>query len=143
MKILSWGSWIAASGIVCLVGSTGSASITRRDNDGHQSSLRATVTATDGTFRAITLQGVGCTISLCSRVRVNDTKSNSVWLDGLASVQPISQDADGSVRAIFTFKDGAEHQASVVAGNRVLYVQGRFGRTERLDLASLTKIDFK
>jgi hypothetical protein len=97
----------------------------------------------DGTARTITLQGVGCTESICSRVRARDMKADGVWLDGLASVREISREAEGPVRAVFTFKDGVERQASVVPGNRVLYVEGRFGRTEKLDLASLAKIDFE
>ena len=45
--------------------------------------------------------------------------------------------------AIVTFRDGAERHVSIIAGNRVLYVRGRFGRPEQLDLAGLTKIDFE
>jgi hypothetical protein len=42
-----------------------------------------------------------------------------------------------------TFRDGAQRHTSIVAGNRVLYVQNGFGRREKLDLASLMKIDFE
>jgi hypothetical protein len=153
MKMQSWGSRLAATGTVCLVclaGGAGTASITPflplptvDDHAGHRSSLRAMVTMASGTTRNITLEGVGCTESLCSRVLATDVKADSVWLDGLASVREISHNADGPVTAIFTFRDGAERQVSVSRWNRVLYVQGSFGRTEKLDLASLTRIDFE
>jgi len=140
MKMLSWPR-IAAAGTVCLIGTAGIAS-TPRDLEGHKSSLRATVIMADGTARAVTLQGVGCAISMCSRVRANAIQADSVWLDGLASVREISHNADGPVNVIFIFRDGVERHASIIALNRVLYVQGRFWGTEKLDLASLTKIDF-
>ena len=142
MKIRSFASRIAAIASVCLVGSAGASSITALDSEGHDSSLRATVTMADGTSRAITLQGVGCTAGICSRVRATDVKADSVWLDGLASVREISHETEGPIKALFTFKDGSVRETSIVEGNRVLYVQGRFGRTEKLDLASLAKIDF-
>ena len=151
MKMLSLGCRIAAIAIVCLIGSTGVASTIApfvplpavHDSDGHRSSLRARVMMADGTTRTITVQGVGCTESLCSRVRARDIKADSVWLDGLASVHEISHNADGPIQALFTFKDGSERRTSIIAWNRVLYVEGRFGRTEKLDLAKLTKMDFE
>ena len=112
-------------------------------DQGHRSSLRARVTLEDGTSRAITIQGVGCTESICSRVRATAVMADSVWLDGLASVRAISHDTTGPVKAVFTLKNGTERQASIVQVNRVLYVDGRFGRTEKLDLGSLTRIDFE
>jgi len=142
---------IAAIAVVCLVGSTAVAGIITPYlplppvdySEGHRSSLRARVTMADGTARTITLQGVGCTESLCSRVRARDMKAESVWLDGLASVREISHNADGPVKAVFTFKDGSERQTSIIRWHRILYVEGRFGRTEKLDLASVTRIDFE
>src|SRR5580704_3050994 len=107
MKMLSWGSRIAAAGFVVLLGSTAVASVTpwlplpaMDDHTGHRSSLRVRVTMLDGTTRKMTIQGVGCTESLCSRVRAKDTTTDSVWLDGLASVRTVSHDAEGPVKAI-------------------------------------------
>jgi hypothetical protein len=134
---------VVATGIVCLVATGGVAGITPHDDEGHRSSLRATVTMADGTARVVTLQGVGCAVSICSRVRAKDSKAYNVWLDGLASVREISHDVDGPVSAIFKFRDGTERQTSIVEANRVLYLEGGFGRTEKLDLASLTKIEFE
>jgi len=148
MQILSAGSRIAAIAVMCLVGRSSVASpwlpLPAVDNhEGHRSSLQARVTMADGAARAITLQGVGCTESICSRVRAMDLKADSVWLDGLASIREISHEADGPVRVVFTFKNGTERQASIRPGNRVLYIDGRFGRTEKLDLGRVTKIDFE
>ena len=109
--------------------------------EGHRSSLHATVTMTDGTCHSITLQGVGCSQGMCSRVRVKDTETNNVWLDGLASVSDISQNADGPVHAILTFKDGSSRQASITALNRVLYV-GNLLWTRQLDLTKVRRVDF-
>jgi hypothetical protein len=150
MKILCLVSRIAAITIVCFLVS-GAASIAGPwlplpavdASNGHQSSVRARVTLVDGTSRAITIQGVGCTESICSRVRAKDTRADDVWLDRLVSVREISHNAEGPVRAILTFTDSPERQVSIIQGTRVIYVEGRFGRTEKLDLASLARIDFE
>ena len=147
-KMLSVGSRIAAIAVACLAGSGGVASpwlpLPAADHhEGHQSSLQARVTMADGAARVITLQGVGCTESICSRVRAMDLKGDSVWLDGLTSIREISHEADGPVRAVFTFKNGTEREASIRPLNRVLYIDGRLGRTEKLDLGWVTKIDFE
>jgi hypothetical protein len=96
----------------------------------------------DGTCRTITLQGVGCAQGMCSRVRVRDTQTKGVWLDGLASVHNISQHPEGPVHAVFTFKDGSSRETSITALNRVLYVGSRFW-ARRLDLAGVSRIDFE
>jgi hypothetical protein len=110
--------------------------------EGHRSSLHAQVTMTDGTCRKITLQGVGCPQGMCSRVRVRDTKTDSVWLDGLASVHDISQNAEGPVHAVLTFKDGSSREVSINPSNRVLYV-GSPSWSRQLDLAGVSQINFQ
>ena len=141
-KALSAVSRVAAIGVVCLVAGTGFASAPHNDPH-HRSSLRARVTMADGTDRRVTLQGVGCTESMCSRVRARDTKADDVWLDGLASIRPVSHDATGPIAAVFTFKDGTERRASIIEWHRVLYVEGSFGLTSKLDLARLARVDFE
>jgi hypothetical protein len=112
------------------------------DFQGHRSSLRTTVTLTGGSVRTVTLRGVGCTVAMCSRVRVLDTNGESVWLDGLRSVHDISREGDG-VTAVFTFRNGSERHASIRAGNRVWYLRGHFWLAEQLDLANVSRIDFE
>ena len=150
MKLFSLVSHVSAiASVSLLLGSGGYASVIvpwlplPAVDEGHRSSLRARVTMVDGTSRAITIQGVGCTELICSRVRATASMDDSVWLDGLASVRAISHDTTGPVKAVFTFKNGTKRQASIVQGNRVLYVDGRFGRTEKLDLGSATRVDFE
>jgi hypothetical protein len=143
MKMAPLGSAILVAGAVSLVGTFGGANATPHDDVRPRSSLRATLTTLDGTARTVTLQGVGCSISMCSRVRAKDANTDDVWLDGLSSVRQISHDSHGSVQAIFRFRNGAERQASIVEGNRILYIRDGFRRTEKLDLASLGRIDFE
>ena len=115
-----------------------------RGLEGRRSSLKSTITLADGTIRSVTLQGVGCRSGMCSRVRARSTNAESMWLDGLVSVSTISSgDASGPVETILRFKDGAERHASIVSGNRVLYLQRYLGFTEKLDLGSLRRIDFE
>jgi hypothetical protein len=136
---------IGSLALVTLVAGTAFGSVRNpepADFQGHRSSLRAAVTLSDGRVRTITLRGVGCTLAMCSRVRALDTNAESVWMDGLTSVRNISREADG-VTAVLTFKDGSERRASIPAGNRVLYLAGRFGQTERLDLARVSRIEFE
>jgi hypothetical protein len=128
--------------VVLLGGTVGVPTTAPFDLEGHESSLRATVTMTDGTSHTIALQGVGCAQGMCSRVRVRDTKAESLWLDRLASVHDISQNAEGPVQAVFMFKDGSSRETSITALNRVLYVGSRLW-THKLDLTGVTKIDFQ
>lgn len=112
------------------------------DDNGHRSSLPIRVTMLNGIERTVTLEGVGCPVSMCSRVRVRNTKANNVWLDGVASVSGIQNGGLGTVKAIFNFKSGEQDQESVVSGNRVLYVKDGLGRREKLDLADVSQILF-
>jgi hypothetical protein len=128
--------------VVLFTGTIATPASTRIALEGHQSSLLVSVTMTDGTCRRITLQGVGCTQGMCSRVHVKDIQTNNVWLDGLLSVSDISQNATGPVHAVFTFKNGESRQASVPALNRVLYVGNLFW-IRQLDLAKVRRVDFE
>lgn len=126
---------------VCLIAITGLRSMAPSTVEGHRSSLQARITTIDGTQRTVTLEGVGCTESMCSRVVVGCVKTDSLWLDSLSSISDISPDRDGSVKATFAFRNGGQNAASILANNRVLYVDGLW-RIEKLDLGSLNKIEF-
>jgi hypothetical protein len=129
---------VATVGAVVIVGAAG---VSPRDLL-HRSSLRATITMADGTVRHVTVQGVGCPRGMCSRVRAKDVRSESVWLDGLTSVCDISHEPTGPITATFAFRNGAQHRASVVEANRVLYLHDG-GRGRQLDLSTVRKIDFQ
>src|SRR5436309_5759392 len=93
MRRPRWGPRIVLTGVVgvvCLVGNAGRASVTPHDDVGHSSSLHATVALAGGEVRSITLQGVGCVASMCSRVLAKDVHAESVWLDSLASVRDMA-----------------------------------------------------
>jgi hypothetical protein len=129
---------VATVGAVVIVGVAGGSP---RDLF-HRSSLGATITMADGTVKHVTVQGVGCPTGMCSRVRAKDVHSESVWLDGLASVCDISHEPFGPITATFAFRNGAQRRASVVEANRVLYIYDG-NRRQQLDLSNVTKVDFQ
>ena len=131
---------LAAVAIVCFVASKGIASA--ESNEGHRSSLKAVLTMADGSTRPVTLEGVGCTASMCSRVRARENSSANIWLDQLASATEI-QDADSGVQAVFQYKDGSTRAATIENGNRVLYIANGHGKQEKLDLARVSRIEFQ
>jgi hypothetical protein len=139
-------SMVARAGVLALVmlfaGTIAAPARPQFGFEGHQSSLHATVTMNDGTRHSMTLQGVGCAQAMCSRVRVRDTDTHTVWLDGLASISNISQNLGGPVRGVFTFKDGSSREVSVSALNNVLYFGSLFW-THQLDLANVSRVDFR
>jgi hypothetical protein len=141
MKTLKWSVRIASIAVVCLVAITALRAIPPASIEGHRTSLRAKLTMLDGTQRSVALQGVGCNESICSRIVVGCVRSEGLWLDSLASVRNISPDANGTINAVFDFKDGGETTASVLQNNRVLYVSGLW-HSEKLDLGRLTRIEF-
>jgi hypothetical protein len=111
--------------------------------EGHLSHLSARMVLSDGTTRAVKLEGVGCTVSMCSRVAVNArtegtrTEGNGViqkiWLDSISSIQDIT-----SNDALFRLKDGTQRRLSVVTENRILYAAGSAGKIDLSHIQSLT-----
>lgn len=135
--------WIASIATIGTLSLLSTLSFARPHTDpAHRSALPVTLTLTDGTQRTATLQGVGCTESMCSRVRAVDSHADSVWLDGLTCVRDISHNPSGRIHAVFTFRDGTERAALITETNRVLYLKDHQGRDRTLDLARLTRIDF-
>ncbi len=126
--------------VTCLVGRNGIASV--ETDAGHKTFLRGVLTMADGSTKAVTLEGVGCTASMCSRVRAKENNSDSIWLDGLTSIRQI-HDANGAVQATFAFKNGIEREGSIVQDNRILYISGWLGSPQKIDLASILRIDFR
>lgn len=140
MQIRSSVATLATVGTLCLLSSM---SFARPHNDpAHRTHLRVTLTLANGTRHAATLQGVGCTESMCSRVRAQDNRADSIWLDGLASVREISGASSGSLDVVLSFRDGTQRAASIRETNRILYLTDSRGHDRILDLASLTQLDF-
>jgi hypothetical protein len=94
----------------------------------------------DGHVRTYALEGVGCSVSICSRVAIDgvaagDTAITSIALDSVSVFE--LHDADALVR----YHDGTIRRLSVSPWNRVLYVDGEDGR-ERIDLRHVTFAEF-
>src|SRR5438477_8260299 len=91
--------------------------------------LTARITSLDATIRSVQLEGVGCSVSICSRVLVKATTDQgsvvTTPLDTIAAITDISRD-----HALFVLKDGTQRRLSLIQDFRVLYVSGRNGKTE-------------
>src|ERR1700682_5605623 len=90
--------------------------------DARPDPLVATITLANGSSRTVSLEGVGCSETLCSRVAVRSRIDGQphvqrTRLDSLVAIKDITKDG-----ARFVFKDGTERRQSVVSDNRVLYV---------------------
>jgi hypothetical protein len=96
----------------------------------------------DGASQTVQLNGVGCDESICSRTIVNTRAIGShtvdhTRLDEIALVRSIDDDD-----AVVVLKDGSTRRVSVVPDNRVLYVFGADGRSQKIPLRQLTSIKF-
>lgn len=109
--------------------------------DGHQSGLAATITMPNGTARTVRLEGVGCSVAICSRTEIKGkTEARSflgTWLDAISAIKPTTPN-----RATLTMKDGSERAISLVTDFRVLYVTNASGGSEKIDLASTKSVEF-
>jgi hypothetical protein len=118
--------------------------------DGHASNLTAKITMPDGYSRTVIVQGVGCNISMCSRVAVRSKdepsarlaalgihKEISTWLDSLAAITDITSNA-----ALFVFKDGSARRLSIIDGNRFFYFANQYIGSEKIDVAKVRSVEF-
>ena len=107
----------------------------------HSSGLMAKITLPDGTSRTARLEGVGCPVSMCSRVAIKGkAKGDSpvrAWLDTIAAIKDTTADD-----ALFVRKDGTEQRLSLMQDFRVLYLANRNGGTEKLDLTKVKSLEF-
>ena len=109
---------------------------------GHQTSRTARVTLPDGRIRFVTLQGVGCSEAICSRVAVRvraDGRSpeTRTWLDAVAAIRDIT-----SNDALFVMKDGTARRLAVVDDNRFIYVTNQDGDDQKINLAGMKSLEF-
>jgi len=96
----------------------------------------------DGSSQIVTLNGVGCDETICSRVAVNARSMGNVIANRtrFADIAAIRDISDGT--ATFVLKDGTIHRLSVVPDNRVLYVFDSNRRAHKISLQSLTSVEF-
>ena len=96
----------------------------------------------DGSSQIVTLDGVGCDDTICSRVAVNarslgNVIANRTRFADIAAIRDISEAA-----ATFVLRDGTTHRLSVVPDNRVLYVFDANHRAQKISLQRLTSVEF-
>jgi hypothetical protein len=104
----------------------------------HAAPSFAKLTFSNGTTRTLKFKGVGCAVSVCSRVVIKSTvkpeslSQASTWLDSLAAIKdPTPRDA------LFVFKDGTQKRLAVVPGNRFLYLADG-----KVELSNLRAVEF-
>ncbi len=96
----------------------------------------------DGSSQIVTLNGVGCDETICSRVAVSarslgNVIANRTRFADIAAIRDISEET-----ATFVLKDGTIHRLSVVPDNRVLYVSDANHRAQKISLQRLTSVEF-
>ena len=107
----------------------------------HPSGLMARITLPDGASRTVKIEGVGCSLSICSRVVIKGkNEGESLVPRRLDSIEAIKDTTDGD--ALLVLKDGTRQRLSLVRDFRVLYFETQSGRTEKLDLAEVKSIEF-
>jgi len=93
-----------------------------------------------GPPRIETLDGIGCSETICSRMFVRarvEGAEAKIRFDTIAAIEMLGG-GDARVR----FVDGTSRHVLVAADNRVLYLIDEAGRTKRLDLNGIDSIEF-
>ena len=110
------------------------------DTSKHVSGLTARVILADGTKRTVTLNGVGCSETICSRVfvqgRSRDGSTARIWIDRLAALRDI-----GANTALFIMKDGSQQRLSLITDFRVLYLNEGNTKSQKLDLSAIQSLE--
>src|SRR5262249_37153959 len=108
----------------------------------HPSSVTAEVAFPDGTTRSVTLAGVGCTVSMCSKTvirgRGKDFSLTTIPLDALARVTDVTKEG-----ALFVMKNGTQQRLSFIPDFRILYFQNEKPGAEKLDLSRIRSLEMQ
>ena len=100
----------------------------------------ARITMVDGSSRMARIDGVGCSVSICSRTLIEGRDENVGWvkmpLDSIAEIRGTT-----AHDALFVMKDGSQRRLSLVKDFRVLYLGGT--GVARVDLAQVKSVDFR
>jgi hypothetical protein len=108
--------------------------------------LKARLTLLNGASHLVTLEGVGCTRSICSRTHIEGKAEHEP--SAAARLQSIPFSAIDAIqntapnRALFLLKDGRRLQMSLVTDFRVLYLLDELGGSQRLDLGEIKSLEF-
>ncbi len=96
------------------------------------SGLPARIMLASGETRTVKLEGVGCSVSICSRTAFATTR-----LDTIAAIKETTGDD-----ALLVLRNGSERRISLLNDFRVLYFTSSSEAAEKLDLAKLKSIEF-
>jgi hypothetical protein len=106
----------------------------------HLAGLTAKITLLNGSTRIIRLDGIGCSVSICSRVFITGKDQHNsvtrIWFDTLSAIKDITEN-----RAVFILSDGTAHQLSLLPDFRVIYLASQNGRPERIDFSKIKSLD--
>lgn len=105
--------------------------------------LTARITLSDGSIRTATLEGVGCSTSICSRVVIKGKAGGipiTTRLDSIAAIQDVTANS-----ALLVLKDGTTRRLTLVNDFRIIYLANRSDggrKEEKLDLARARSVEF-
>jgi hypothetical protein len=108
--------------------------------------LTAKLTLLNGASRLVTLEGVGCTRSICSRTHIEGAVEHQPSAAG--SLQSIAFNAIDAIQntspnsALFVLKDGTRLSMLLVKDFRVLYLRDESGRPGKLDFEEVKSLEF-
>jgi hypothetical protein len=142
MKLISLKkSYFAALLIPVAFGMKGADAPDPQVQPAHLSGLTARITLPDGTIRRAKIEGVGCSIAICSRVAIKGkTASDSLdgtWLDAIAAIRQTTEND-----AVLVLKNGMEKRISLLKDFRVLYIATENSGKEKVDLAKVKSLEF-
>jgi hypothetical protein len=110
----------------------------------HAPHRRVLLTPHAGPSRFATLEGVGCSEAICSRVAVRTRAASSedggetlVRFDAIATIR-----SNGAGHATVDLVDGSSRHVVIPTENRVFYLLNDSDRPERLDMGTFAAIEF-
>ncbi len=105
------------------------------------STISAKLTMADGATRTVELDGVGCTISICSRTQIKGhargASLDAFAFDAIQTIESATQD-----KVLLVMKDGTTHRLSLDNNFRVLYFHSESGSEGQLDLSKMKSLEF-
>jgi len=103
--------------------------------------LTAKITLPDGATRVAKVEGIGCSVAICSRVAIKGgTQGDSLVQKSLRSIAAIKDTNHG--HALLVLKNGTEARVSLIRDFRVLYLANPAGGDDKLDLANVKSVEF-
>jgi hypothetical protein len=135
---------VAAPWLVSDVAGTSLGTPTSSASGHHAPHRRVLLTPHDGPSRFATLEGVGCSEAICSRVAVRtraasgeEGRETLVRFDAIAQIR-----SNGAGHATVDFVDGSSRHVVIPTENRVFYVLNDSGRPEKLDMGTFAAVEF-